>query len=88
MIYYTYLHASIYKVGTTLHYYLHNKLSTHNTIRKYFVGNLVTAAPPQYSPAIRLWRKVASPESFLKYTTFQAQNLHWGHIIRTYITAT
>jgi len=34
---------------------LHNKLSTHNTIRKYFVGNLLTAAPPQYSPAIRLW---------------------------------
>jgi len=32
----------------------HNKLSTHNSIRKYFVGNLVTAAPPQYSSAIRL----------------------------------
>jgi len=29
-------------------------LSTHNSIRKYFVGNLVTAAPPQYSSAIRL----------------------------------
>jgi len=28
----------------------------HNSIRKYFVGNLVTAAPPQYSSAIRLWR--------------------------------
>ena len=26
----------------------------HNSIRKYFVGNLVTAAPPQYSSAIRL----------------------------------
>jgi len=25
-----------------------------NSIRKYFVGNLVTAAPPQYSSAIRL----------------------------------
>ena len=35
-------------------YYSHNKLSTHNFIRKYFVGNLVTAAPPQYSSAIRL----------------------------------
>ena len=36
-------------------YYSHNKLSMHNSIRKYFVGNLVTAAPPQYSSAIRLW---------------------------------
>ena len=27
----------------------------HNSIRKYFIGNLVTAAPPQYSSAIRLW---------------------------------
>ena len=30
-------------------------LSTHNSIRKYFVGNLVTAAPLQYPSAIRLW---------------------------------
>jgi len=38
-------------------YYSYNKLSTQNFIRKYFVGNLVTAAPPQYSSAIRLcWR--------------------------------
>jgi len=29
----------------------------HNSIRKYFVGNLVTAAPLQYSSAIRLWTK-------------------------------
>ena len=29
-------------------------LSTHNSIRKYFVGNLVTAAPPQYPSAQRL----------------------------------
>jgi len=28
-------------------YYSHNKLSTHNFIRKYIVGNLVTTAPPQ-----------------------------------------
>jgi len=35
-------------------YYSHNKLSTHNSIRIYFVGNLVTAAPPKYSSAIRL----------------------------------
>ena len=34
----------------------HSLLSTHNSIRKYFVGNLVTAAPPpQYPFAIRLW---------------------------------
>jgi len=28
--------------------------STHNSMQKYFVGNLVTAAPPEYSSAIRL----------------------------------
>ena len=35
-------------------YYSHNKLSTHNSLRKYFVGNLVTAALTQYPSAIRL----------------------------------
>jgi len=45
-------------------YYSHNKLSTHNFIRrKYFVGNLVTAAPPQYSSAIRLWKQSIMQDS-------------------------
>ena len=35
--------------------------SMHNSIRKYFVGNLVTAAPPQYSSAIRLCLRRKSP---------------------------
>ena len=38
-------------------YYSYNKLSTQNFIGKYFVGNLITAAPPQYSSAIRLCRQ-------------------------------
>jgi len=38
--------------------------STHNSIRKYFVGgNLVTAAPSQYSSAIRLCSETGQDRS-------------------------
>jgi len=47
-------------------YYSHNKLSTHNFIRKYFVENLVTAAPPPYSSAIRLWPQ-QFPKVYFRY---------------------
>ena len=49
----------------------HPKLYTHNSIRKYFVGNLATAAPPQYPSAIRLCTiDLSFADIFFVFTVF------------------